>query len=167
MDTVFVYIYEHWPIGATIIITAIVIWNVAKFYFNRFKPVENTVKKIEEHSNCKGHGEDIDYTKKNIASIEKSLSYIMGTLKISPTEVPTPLTPLTETRSPRQVTESGHELLTLCGAKQLLTDKMEVFVSKLEEDSPKTALDVESQALKVLWALTDEDYFNKTKNYLL
>jgi hypothetical protein len=159
-----------------IIATVVVVRRIDKFLYKKIDPLEDRVKehekvidKYNELSNCRVHTSDIDYTKKNIASIEKSLSYIMGaldSLKIPAKDGASPSVPLTQTRSPRQVTEPGHELLELCGAKQLFADKMDVFVSKLEEVEPKTALDVESQALKVLWALTDEDYFNRIKNYL-
>lgn len=68
--------------------------------------------------------------------------------------------------SPRVLNDNGLSLLEDCGGWGFLNDRMDHFVSKIEQLRPKTALDVENLALAVLQAATVDDMFIPMKNWV-
>lgn len=69
-------------------------------------------------------------------------------------------------RSPRQINQSGIDLLKDSGADRFLEENIGLFIKKMEAFQPKTAYDVEDLASTVLLAESNEDIFVPLKSWL-
>jgi hypothetical protein len=68
--------------------------------------------------------------------------------------------------SPRQLNEEGLRLFKESGASNYLDSNKEKLLSLLSEISPKSALDVESSAIRVCLDASKEDDYIPIKNFL-
>lgn len=160
MEDFLKWVYEKSPLLATglalILATGYVVWKFSTIFHTRFKPMEESVKKFDEFSNCKNHYNDLESLKEMVRNIERILLKndinLMDSLSI--------------TKSPRQLSEIGIQLYNESGCKDLILGYTDYFIGKLEERNPKTALDVETESHSVLLSLSDEDKFKKIKDYL-
>ncbi len=73
---------------------------------------------------------------------------------------------LSITRSPRELNDYGNKVFQEYGCSETYNQYKELFLAKLEERAPKTALDVETEAHSVMLSLSDNEYFNKIKSFI-
>lgn len=144
------------PNIAVTILIGFIVWQIAKTYFTRFKPMETNVKALVGTSNCVRHESDILELKSMVRNIERILLKSDSTL----------MDQLSLTRSPRQLSDSGLKLFSESGCKKLLLENGEYYLKKLEDRKPLTALDVETESHSVLLLLSDEKLFYPIKDFL-
>ena len=68
--------------------------------------------------------------------------------------------------SPYRLTEDGEKHLIACGGKTCIDNNLDLFILELEKINPQTAYDVEKEALNVLYANSDKQFFNTIKDYV-
>lgn len=65
--------------------------------------------------------------------------------------------------SPRRLNPKGEEVFNQYGGKEFLDANESMLLERIERKKPKTALDVEQDALDVLYETLDEDIYNEIK----
>ncbi len=68
--------------------------------------------------------------------------------------------------SPLKITEHGDKFLDQIGFKTLFQSHSNEFFKCIDEEQPKTDYDIENAAIKCVFCLFDQPYFNKVKEYL-
>ncbi len=172
--TVLDWLLKNYPIIFLCIVVAVVVWIIARFYFRRFKKMEDTVKELP----CSRLEEDIHRLEKaeemvanlpcsrhedNFRTIDEKLTKIITILTM---KYPSSASAFSIKRSPRQLNEKGKELFNACGGRDLLENNSEMLLEMILRSNPKTALDVESQAYEVLAVNQDKDMFNGVKQWI-
>ncbi|MBD5300230.1 MAG: hypothetical protein HDS17_01995 [Bacteroides sp.] len=71
-----------------------------------------------------------------------------------------------EKNSPRRLNENGEKLLNESGGAEFIEKYSDFFIARMEEQTPKTALDVEDLASSILLAHSNDDIFISLKNWI-
>lgn len=151
------------------IVIAFIVWHVAKFYFVRFKKVEEKMNTLqcENHSTeinkiknqeilpCKEHSEIYHSIKEDLARIEGILT----------TRNPK-MYKFSAKHSPRQLNEDGLKVFNEIKGQDFLNANFHLFEACIDKKQPKTALDVETYSLEVLIYNLNLDIFNSIKNWV-
>lgn len=181
METILSRLLDKWPSLLLILVTAVIVWFVVRWYYRRFKPVEDKAKKIdtlpcakneellskiatklEENSNktanlpCASHNEMFHEIKEELIAIRTYLT----------TKYPTAAGAFSQKKSPRELNEAGLQLLADINGEEFLNNNKEILIKGIDDKTPKTALDVEESALEVLYSLVDNDMFIGMKNWV-
>ena len=152
------------------IVIAFIVWHVAKFYFVRFKKVEEKMNTLqcENHSTeinkiknqeilpCKEHLQQYYDIKEDLARIQMYLAM----------KNPKTINAFSMKHSPRQLNEKGLELYESINGEKFLNDNYDLFDVIISEKKPKTALDVEASSLEALIMSLNLDIFNPIKNWV-
>jgi len=68
-------------------------------------------------------------------------------------------------KSPLALTDSGERLLKDSGGEDFVNNHYELLAQKVEDNSPKTAYDIQELSQQVITWLKSEDIFNSLKDY--
>ncbi len=147
----------------TIIATAVIVRKTDKFLYGKIDPLHRklsdhaiAINRYNEFSDCRNHTQFIADLKKSVNNIERIL------IKMDSEN----LDSLYEVHSPRQLNETGREFYKESGADKILEDNLDFFISELEKENLKNALDVETGAYAFLLRISDNDIFNDLKRYI-
>ena len=155
MEPVLDYLVEKWPIFAmlviSVIITAIVVWLLSEWY-HRFVNTETKVDNLP----CSKHDEMFD-------KINEKLNVIRTALTIGN---PMLANYLSQKNSPRELSEDGKKLFTDIKGEEFLHKNKDILIKGIEDNNPKTPLDVEELSFKVLLHLIDDDMYIGMKNWV-
>lgn len=109
------FLQEKSPIIVVIIIVGIIVWKIAKFYFNRFKKTEDVVAKLP----CKEHSTNIDDIKSTIFVINDIKESVRKIEKYIIKNDVNAMDNLLRKCSPYQITSFGKKFLDISGGKNV------------------------------------------------
>lgn len=155
MEAILSRLLDKWPALLLILVTAIIVWFVVRWYYRRFKIVEDKAKKIDDLP-CASHHEMFHEIKEELIAIRTYLT----------TKYPTAAPVFSQKNSPRELNEAGKQLFTDINGEEFLNKNKEILIKGIDDKTPKTALDVEESALEVLYSLIDNDMFIGMKNWV-
>lgn len=155
MDAILSRLLDKWPALLLIFVTAIVVWFVVRWYYRRFKKVEEKANKIDELP-CASHHEMFHEIKEELVAIRTCLTI----------KYPAAATVFSQKKSPRELNEAGKQLYADIKGEEFLNNNKETLIKGIDDKAPKTALDVEESALEVLYSLIDDDMFIGMKNWV-
>lgn len=69
-------------------------------------------------------------------------------------------------KSPKVLNPLGEKIFNEINGKQFLDDNKDVLFEYIDNEEPKTRLDVEANAYKALTAYSNDDAFNRLKDYI-
>ena len=157
MEALTSFIIDNYP-AIAFLIAGIFIGGIVNKYrsilTNTKKKVDEHTKKINAHTN-KIDNLPCDSHRRAIVNIEKSL---LGKKRFKAN--------LTVAYSPRKLSELGYELYQKSGMQIVLEANMNLFIKKIEDATPTSALDVEDLAYSVLYSDTSELIFKPVKDWL-
>jgi len=183
MDTIFTYISEHYPtiglIIAAVAIVGFVVYKATMYHVS----IQRTREKVDElpcsvHATLlNSHIEKLDRIGNILDKIDAKFDAIdtkfeahkdvlvgicvaLGNKKM--------LDPVTALKklSPYTLTVEGEKQLVASGGKACIDANLEYFLSELEKRNPQNALDVETEAIDVIWGGSRKPFFNDIKNYI-
>ena len=171
MDAILSYLVERWPAFIVIVITAVVVWLLSRWY-HRFEKVEDTIKELP----CSKHDDlyhriveteeavkELPRLRYEINEIKQELVAIRTYLTVKDTDVENVFS---KKHSPRELNEAGEKLYADIKGKEFLDKNKDILIQGIDKKTPKTALDVEESALEVLVSLIDNDMFIGMKNWV-
>ena len=171
MDAILSYLVERWPAFIVIVITAVVVWLLSRWY-HRFEKVEDTIKELP----CSKHNDlyhriveteeavkELPRLRYDINEIKQELVAIRTYLTVKDTDVENVFS---KKHSPRELNEAGEKLYADIKGKEFLDKNKDILIQGIDKKTPKTALDVEESALEVLVSLIDNDMFIGMKNWV-
>lgn len=147
MNAILSYLLNAVPEIALALIIGFIAWKVSK----RLTKTDSHFTKIDNA---------ISGLQKDVTDIKSDLSDMQ--LFIT-SKYPTALGTFVTKNSPLTLNEFGKRLYEECGGKSFLDANQVLLLKKIEEKTPKTALDVEVYAKEVLFSLTNNDIFNTIK----
>jgi len=163
-DVLWTKLWEKFPIVVIVLIaiiaTVIIVRKIDKFLYKTIAPLNTKVieqgevlKKFNEHSDCISH-------KDSVKKIYDMLGNISLTLAA---KFPESIDKLSMAHSPRQLTELGTKIYNDSGAKKMLLDNIEYFITLISKEDIKTALDVENKSFNLLLTSSNDAIFNDVK----
>ena len=166
MEAIINFISEHYPvIGlvlALLVAAIVATFKIAMYHVS----VQNTKQKVDDLP-CDTHTKILDRLetriatlpcdshRKAIVNIEKTL---LGKKRFKAN--------LTVAYSPRKLSELGNNLYQKSGMRAVLEENMRMFVEKIENENPTSALDVEDLSYSVLFGDTSEPFFKPVKDWI-
>ncbi len=148
-DAILDWLAGNYPFLIVAIIIAAIVWIVARFYYTRFKKIEQDVSELP----CIHHEESF---KKIMEELSVIRTYLV-------TRNPKSASLFSEKMSPRRLNIAGRNLLNDIDGTSFLEENEDDLFRMIEEKQPKTALDVEIAANEVLIENLDSDIFNRLK----
>lgn len=148
-DAILDWLAGNYPFLTVAIIIAAIVWIVARFYYTRFKKIEQDVSELP----CIHHEESF---KKIMEELSVIRTYLV-------TRNPKSASLFSEKMSPRRLNIAGRNLLNDIDGTSFLEENEDDLFRMIEEKQPKTALDVEIAANEVLIENLDSDIFNRLK----
>lgn len=156
------WIKNNYPIVFICLAVGAIVWIVAKFYFQRFKKIEDVVSKLP----CSSRMEELQGIKSSTSKLDsicEQLSEITRwIMKLDPAEIDA----LAPKFSPRRMTTAGLNLYDISGAKTVVDNNEDALIEAVRAENPQTPLDVEDKAYTALIGRISEPTFNGVKNYI-
>lgn len=150
-------------------------WNIAvlvvivlgfRFYYSRFKPLEDKTKKADcenKHNKLNELLSDMKEAKRDIENIRLDLVEIKTFLQ---TKHKQPFDTFGMKKSPRQLNPNGKALLERLQGMKFLNKHKEFFFAYIDKQTPKTAYDVEVAANSACLSSVNEELFISIKNFI-
>lgn len=165
LETVVTYFLENFPWIAAICVTGYLSWKAAVYYTK----VEDARKKVDSLP-CEKRKEELDSHLGKVVGLEDDISSLTETvddiskwLMKFDSEM---INSLAKKHSPSKLTFAGEQLLEVSGAKKVINDNLEYYISEMEGMKPNNPYDVEKFAMKVILGSINSDIFVPIKNYL-
>ena len=152
MEPILEYIINNWPDLSIVVIVGITCIIISRKFT-----------KWEDNSNCQSHENDISTLKQDLKDIKSDIVTIKSLLVIKHKNA---ADLFSMKNSPRKLNENGEKLFSDIRGNDFLHENKDFLFAKIDEQQPKTALDVETAANFVCTANTDNDIFNRLKNYV-
>lgn len=163
------WLFDHYPwvlITLAIVIVAVIIcYKIVKFYYTKFKKVEDICDKVETLP---------DIVNRNTENIEKQVIPKLNSISNSLSIITSILfkkgivdkTELFKTVSPVNLTDIGMEVLELIGGRQYVESNSERLIEQMKEQNYKSALDVQNQANLLILEQAGSDDFVPIKDFI-
>ena len=159
----------NWPmVFIFVALLVFAIWLTIKITTasNKVKIIENRCENLpcaEHTAKLTNYKEELDRFDKKMDKLDSINETVVAikTLLLSRYKSAAPL--FSQKQSPRRLNQRGEEMFTLFGGKNFLDKNEELLLGKIKTKAPKTALDVEQDALEVLYETLDSDIFNEIK----
>ncbi len=151
-NQVWKWLIESYPLLFLCVILIVVVWLIAKFYYQRFKKTENKVAELP----CAVRGEQYNQIKEDLLQIKM---FLMA-------KNPKTATMFSVKMSPRKLNEEGLKLLEEIHGDEFLAANSALFINAIQAKNPQTALDVEVSAHDVLIESLNSEIFNELKYWV-
>jgi len=151
-NQVWKWLIENYPLLFLCVILIVVVWFIAKFYYQRFKKTENKVAELP----CAVRGEQYNQIKEDLLQIKM---FLMA-------KNPKTATMFSVKMSPRKLNEEGLKLLEEIHGNEFLAANSALFINAIQAKNPQTALDVEVSAHDVLIESLNSEIFNELKHWV-
>lgn len=152
MNQIYKWLLENYPVLFWCVALIVIVWLVAKFYYQRFKKVETKVNELP----CAVRESQYTQIKDDLLQIKMFLMM----------KNPKTATMFSEKHSPRLLNEAGKQLFQDVNGDAFLDANSVVLLDAIAKKTPKTALDVEVGAHEVLVENLNSDIFNEIKNWV-
>ena len=151
-NQVWKWLIENYPLVFFCIILVVVVWLIAKFYYQRFKTAEKRIAELP----CAARGEQYNQIKEDLLQIKM---FLMA-------KNPKTATIFSVKNSPRALNEEGLKLLEEIHGNEFLAANSALFINAIQAKNPQTALDVEVYAHDVLIESLNLGIFNELKHWV-
>ncbi|MBA7551205.1 hypothetical protein ES705_43741 [subsurface metagenome] len=163
------WLFDHYPgvlITLAIVVVAVIIcYKIVKFYYTKFKKVEDICDKVETIP---------DIVNRNTENIEKQVIPKLNSISNSLSIITSILfkkgivdkTELFTTTSPVNLTDIGVEVLELIGGKQYIDANSERLIEQMKVQNYKSALDVQNQSNLLILEQAEADDFVPIKDFI-
>ena len=161
MDSIISYLLTHAPWVVLILLAIWGTWKVSKYHSS----VEDYKKKVDKLP-CESHSSslrDLSDIKNVVSSTNDIVTELSKWVMHTDNSMIDILAPK---HSPRIMTELGKKLFEISKAKSTIDSNKDFFITEIEKTAPKTAFDVEDNALEVLLKNLSNDIFQDIKNYI-
>lgn len=163
------YLMTNWPmVFIFVAILVFAIWLTIKITTasNKVKSIEKKCESIpcaEHTAKLTSYKEELDRFDKKMDKLDTINDSVVAirALLLSRYKSAAPL--FSQKQSPRRLNQRGEEMFALFGGKPFLDKNEELLLGKIKAKDPQTALDVEQDALEVLYETLDSDIFNEIK----
>ena len=165
-EVVLEYIITHCPdfaIVAIVIIASVCISRKFTKWEDRHERMHDELDRRTCEANCKSHESDINVLKGDLKDIKDDIVVIKSLLIVKHKNA---ADLFSMKKSPRRLNANGEKLFADINGMDFLQKNKDFLFAKIDEQSPKTALDVETAANFVCTANTDNDIFNGMKNFV-
>ncbi len=179
-SAILTFFNEHYPLVFLILVVAITVWFVAKFWFDLHHKVNIHDEKIKEQEAktanlpCEEHTikindhnsliERLDKRMEKVETLSQSIhDNVLSIQTFLQTKYKAAAPLFSQKFSPRRLNEKGMELYGQFGGKEFLDANGAMLMERISSKNPKTALDVEQYALEVLYETLDSDIYNSIK----
>lgn len=157
MEKIIDILIESLPLWYVLIIALVIVG--MKFYYTRFKPIEDRTSK----ANCRRNTEGLEVLASDMKEMKRDIEQIKIILA---NKFPRALDLFGRKNSPRVLNDMGQKLFAEIGGEKFLDDNRALFFEYIDREAPKTALDVESAAYMACHALSVKEIFNGIKNFV-
>ncbi len=151
-NKVVTWLAENYPLLFVAAVLCVVVWLIAKFYYQRFKKTEDKVAGLP----CAARSKQYDEIKEDLLQIKM---FLMA-------KNPKTATMFSVKKSPRRLNEEGEKLLADIKGNDFLDANRAMLINAIQAKNPMTALDVEISAHNVLIESLNSDIFNGIKNWV-
>ncbi|MCQ2259789.1 MAG: hypothetical protein MJZ77_00185 [Bacteroidales bacterium] len=173
MEAVIQYFIEKWPIFTIAILAVIGIVWLAVWITKRAVKADLLEEKCKNMP-CEAHTSEIEGLGSRMDKLEgrmdklEDLSQninknVIAIQTFLQTKYPTAAQVFSQKFSPRQLNKKGREMFDKFGGKEFLDANEDLLMECVAAKMPKTALDVEQDALEALYETLDSDIFNGIK----
>lgn len=166
MEAIIEYIIHNWPTLAIVLIVGVTCFIISRKFTqweDKHNKLHDELERRTCNADCQSHKEEIDALKQDLKEIKNDIITIKSLLIIKHKNA---ADLFSMKSSPRKLNENGEKLFSDINGAEFLNDNKEFFFSKIDEQMPKTALDVEMAANAVCSSNTDNDIFNPLKNFV-
>lgn len=187
MDAVIQYFIERWPILTIGVVVVVgIVWIAVRITKRTVKsdyleekfenmPCEGHTAKINDQKNLIERLDErterfearMDKIETRMEQMEKTLlsvnSNILAIQTFLQTKYKNAAPIFSQKYSPRRLNPKGLEVFNQFGGKEFLDANESMLIARMERKKPKTALDVEQDALDVLYETLDDDIYNEIK----
>ena len=148
----FQWLTDKSPLMLLIVVVAVIVWLIAKFYYKRFKILEERVETLP----CDKHEDTFTQIKEELLQIK---TFLM-------TKNPKTASLFSVKQSPRELNKAGKEVFAEINGEDFLQTNSEKLLNAIARKQPRTALDVEISANEVLIEFVNTDMFNDLKKWV-
>lgn len=178
METILDKLIELVPLW--IIIVFIIMFYGFKFYYTRFKTLEDKIDKAD----CNGNAQkidklasglsdvknDLEKVKRDVTGLKQDVTLIRQDIDkivlILANKFPKTLDLFGMKKSPRRLNPMGEKLFNDIQGEKFLNENKNLFFEYIDKECPKTALDVETVAFLACNALSANEIFNDIKSFV-
>ena len=115
------------------------------------------------NAKCELHDNDISEIKTDLTAIKDDIVAIKSILIMKHKNASDVFS---MKNSPRKLNANGERLFKDIKGEEFLRQNKDLLFSKIDQQEPKTAFDVENYASMVCYAITGDDIFNGMKNFV-
>ena len=166
METVLEYLLANWPMLTVVVLvgyTCVFISRKFTKWEDRHERMHDELDKRTCEANCHSHEEDIDTLKQDLKDIKYDIVAIKSIMSV---KYKNAADIFSMKKSPRKLNENGERLFLDIKGNDFLSKNKDFLFSKIDEQRPKTALDVEMAANFACSANTDNEIFNGMKDFV-
>ena len=150
------WIGNNYPLILIILVVAVIVWNIAKVYYSRFKKLEHKISDLS----CKEHKGILNAHADTFNRIMDELTAIRTYII---TKNPRSANIFSQKASPRKLNTEGIKLFQDISGTDFLHLNKDELMRLIDDKQPKTALDVEVAANEILLENLNSDIFNDLK----
>jgi hypothetical protein len=156
-DAIFTWVEKNYPIIGLLIVVTIVVWFIAKLYFNW----TNRIKKTE--GDCNSIGGNLSALTNSISNLTISFNKLVIFLTTKHGKMDATLF---ISQSPIQLTELAKRVLNKVGGKDYIDKHSNELIKELESHNIKTALDAQDMAPIAISKFSNADSFKPIKDFI-
>ena len=141
------------------VLSLLVIFYALKFYYGRFRVLEERTLR----ANCGRNGENITSLLNEMKEVRRDIEQVKIILANKYSKA---LDFFAMKNSPRKLNEMGPFLFSQVKGEEFLNSHRRMFFEWIDNEHPKTALDVEMAACMACNILSSNEAFNEIKNFV-
>ena len=161
-DILLNWLLDNYPGIFICIVIAVAVYYATRFYYTRFKVVENKVDALP----CDMHREEIAAIKAETGKLDTMCEQLTEITRWIMKTDPFEIDRLAPKYSPRRLSKAGLELYTVSGSDKVVDAEEDKLLEELHSMNPQTPLDVEDDSYSVLMGHLSDAAFNGVKNYI-
>lgn len=168
MEILLEYLLNNWPSLAVVLIVGVTCFILAR-KFTKWEDLHDRKhedlerRMLEIYSGMESITSTLKSIMENMAAIEKDVIILKSVIAMKYKNF---MDVLSLKHSPRKLNDNGERILSDINGNEFLQKNKDFFFAKIDEQHPKTALDVELAANFVLLSNMSNDIFNDLKNFV-
>lgn len=168
MEIILEYLLNNWTSLAVVLIVGVTCFILAR-KFTKWEDLHDRKhedlerRMLEIYSGMESITSTLKSIMENMAAIEKDVIVLKSVIAMKYKNF---MDVLSLKHSPRKLNDNGERILSDINGNEFLQKNKDFFFAKIDEQHPKTALDVELAANFVLLSNMSNDIFNELKNFV-
>lgn len=168
MEIILEYLLNNWTSFTVVLIVGVTCFILAR-KFTKWEDLHDRKhedlerRMLEIYSGMESITSTLKSIMENMAAIEKDVIILKSVIAMKYKNF---MDVLSLKHSPRKLNDNGERILSDINGNEFLQKNKDFFFAKIDEQHPKTALDVELAANFVLLSNMSNDIFNELKNFV-